>query len=58
MCVVGLCVTGCNLTYHASRWALRFVLTLQRSSPPDFGIAGPLDLNNEKLMTQVPHAPV
>jgi len=28
------------------------VLALQRSSPPGFGIAGPLDLNNEKLMTQ------
>ena len=28
------------------------MLALQRSSPPGFGIAGPLDLNNEKLMTQ------
>ena len=28
------------------------MLALQRSSPPGFGITGPLDLNNEKLMTQ------
>ena len=33
-------------------WAPRFVGALQASTPPDFGIAGPIDLNNEKLMTQ------
>ena len=33
-------------------WAPRFVGALRASTPPDFGIAGPIDLNNEKLMTQ------
>ena len=41
-----------RLLSRAPRWAQRFVLALERSSPPGFGIAGPLDLNNEKLMTQ------
>ena len=33
-------------------WAPRFVHALRSSEPPNFGIAGPLDLNNERLMTQ------
>ena len=33
-------------------WAPRFVEALRSSTPPNFGIAGPLDLNNERLMTQ------
>ena len=33
-------------------WAPRFVRALERSDPPGFGITGPLDLNNERLMTQ------
>ena len=33
-------------------WAPRFVRALRSADPPDFGITGPLDLNNERLMTQ------
>ena len=33
-------------------WAPRFVRALRSSDPPNFGITGPLDLNNERLMTQ------
>jgi hypothetical protein len=33
-------------------WADRFVSALESSTPPGFGIAGPLDLHNERLMTQ------
>jgi hypothetical protein len=33
-------------------WAPRFVHALRASYPPNFGITGPLDLNNERLMTQ------
>ena len=33
-------------------WTPRFVDALVGSEPTNFGIAGPLDLNNERLMTQ------
>ena len=33
-------------------WASRFVNALRSNDPPDVGITGPLDLNNERLMTQ------
>ncbi len=33
-------------------WAHRFVTALNSSTPPNVGIAGPLDLHNERLMTQ------
>lgn len=32
--------------------ARRFIQSLKQSDPPDVGITGPLDLNNERLMTQ------
>ena len=41
-----------DLRLITPRWAPRFVDALRSSTPPNFGIAGPLDLNNERLMTQ------
>ena len=41
-----------DLLLVTSGWAPRFVGALRASTPVDFGITGPLDLNNERLMTQ------
>ena len=54
------CDEGCSYFYQLNDdlqlltpgWAPRFVSALNASMPPNFGIAGPLDLNNERLMTQ------
>ena len=41
-----------DLKLVTSGWTSHFVEALETSDPPGFGIAGPLDLNNERLMTQ------
>jgi hypothetical protein len=54
------CDEGCSYFYQLNDdlqlltpgWAPRFVSALNASTPPNVGIAGPLDLNNERLMTQ------
>ena len=41
-----------DLQLRTQGWARRFVKALRSSTPTNFGITGPLDLNNERLMTQ------